>query len=276
MDMIWDDNHVFIAYKKKGVGKGRAKSGQRKKWRKKYYFEQDLFTKFQRELDEKGFKARFAGYTAQQLDWFFNKIKKQAIRPKETEWHCRNKLLMWLDKLHNCLSYEEIKNKYQIGIATAKSHINDILKAILESFKDSQVITFPTETQRIQMVNLLKKKNDYMPHAILSMDGSHTRCTGRHITERLSQKYHWLPCFNVLFIIERVFGTICAFNLDDSARKHDLTALRESWFYSYLDEVLDGWVILADKGYIGAYNDKVKCIAAVLRKGMDARDFFPA
>ncbi len=87
-----------------------------------------------------------------------------------------------------------------------------------------------------------------MSDALFSLDGSHTRCTGRNYTERLSFKYRWLPCFNVLFIIERVFGTVCAFNIDPAASKHDITVLKESWFYQNLNEIMDGWMILADKG----------------------------
>ena len=115
-----------------------------------------------------------------------------------------------------------------------------------------------------------------MPHAIASMDGSHVKCRGRRIKERLSYKYKSSSaCFNVLFIVERVMGTICAFNIDASSRKHDITVLRESWFYEYLDEIMDGWVILADKGYLGVRKDGIKCIAAVLRRNMKGRNAFP-
>ncbi len=123
------------------------------------------------------------------------------------------------------------------------------------------------------MVELLKKKGVPMPDAIFSVDGSHTRCNGRHYTERWSHKYHWLPCFNVMFIIERAFGTVCAFNIDPAASKHDITVLRESWFYQNLDQIMDGWLILGDKGYVGAHKE-VKCIAAVLKKNMDERNAY--
>eukprot|EP01084_Bolivina_argentea_P139430 245281_1 len=110
-----------------------------------------------------------------------------------------------------------------------------------------------------------------MPDAIFAVDGSHTRCTGRNISERRSHKYHWLPCFNVMFIIERALGTICAFNIDPAASKHDITVLRESWFYQNIDIIMDGWMILGDKGYLGAQKE-TKCIAAVLRKNMEERN----
>ena len=267
-----DDHHHFINYKKKGVGTGHSQSGTRKKWKKKQFFEQDLLNKFKTELTKEDFCSKFGGYSACDIEWFFNTIYKHALRPKETFVHCRNKLLLWLDKIHNCLSYKQIRFNYKIGIKTALSHIEDILKAIIKSYKNKDVVTFPTQKQRVQMVQILKQKNAPMPHAIFTLDGSHARCTGRNTTERLSHKYHWLPCFNVLFVIERVFYTICAFNLDKSARKHDLTVLRESWFYQNLDEIMNGWIILADKGYIGVQHSK--CIAAVLKKGMTGRKHF--
>ena len=263
-----DEDYTFYKWKKRGVGKGHSKTGRRAGWTKKYYFEQDLLTKFVNEMKPKAFKARFAGYRPEEINWFFQKIKNSAIRPKETEVHCRNKLLMWIDKLHNCLSYHQINDKYQIGVATAKSHIDDILKAIIKSFRGTNVVSLPTLDQRLQMVKILKQKGAPMPDAIFSVDGSHTRCTGRDIQERVSHKYRWLPCFNVMFLIERVFGTIVAFSLDPAATKHDIKVLKESWFGRELDEVMDGWIILADKGYIGY---KGKCVAPVLRLNMKER-----
>ena len=225
-------------------------------------------------MTEKEFKARFAGYNVAEITWFFNKIKKNAIRPKETEVHCRNKLLLWLDKLHNCLAYQEIKTKYHIGITTAKCHVEDILKAILKSFENENVVAFPNKTSRERMVTILKAKGAPVPDAIFAVDGSHPRCTGRHIRQRISHKYKWLPCFNVTYIIERVFGTVCAFNIDAAAVKHDITVLREAWFYQHLNELMSGWIILADKGYVGVQKDGINCIAAVLRKDMKARKQF--
>ena len=263
-----EEEYSFLEWKKKGVGRGHSKSGTRQRWTKRLYFEQDLLCKFAMNLKPKAFKARFAGYNAEEINWFFQQIKGCAIRPKETEVHCRNKLIMWLDKLHNCLSYHQIENKYQIGIATAKSHVDDILKAIIKSFHGTNVISLPTLEDRLQMVKVLKQKGVPMPDALFSVDGSHPRCTGRHRSERVSHKYRWLPCFNVMFLIERVFGTVVAFNLDPAAAKHDIKVLRESWFGSELDEIMDGWIILADKGYIGY---KSKCVAPVLRLNMKER-----
>lgn len=277
---LWNDfaqdasEYIFIDYKKKGVGSGHSKTGKRKRWRKDTFFEQDLLTHYQNKLSTDAFKATFAGYTPKQIDWFFNKIKIKTIRVRETEWHCRNKLMLWLDKLHNCLKYQQIAEKYRIGKATAKSHITDITKGILKSYENVNIVKFPDSQERQEMVKLLKQKGAPTPYALFSLDGSHPRCKGMKFEERLSSKHGFHPCFNVLFVIERVLGTICAFNIDSAATKHDITVLRESWFYKQLDEILDGWVILADKGYVGVYNDGVKCIAAVLKDNMEGRKHF--
>ena len=164
--MIRDDDYEDIEWKKRGVGRGHSKSGQRQRWRKNWFFEQDLFTKFKMDMKPVAFKARFAGYNPDEINWFFQKIKAVAIRPKETEVHCRNKLLLWIDKLHNCLQYHEISEKYKIGIATAKSHVDDILKAIIISFRGTKVISLPTLEQRLNMVKILKQKNAPMPDRI--------------------------------------------------------------------------------------------------------------
>ena len=111
------------------------------------------------------------------------------------------------------------------------------------------------------MVEILKKKKVPMPSAVFSLDGKDALCQGQSHPERLSYKYRFLPCFSALFVIERVFGTVCAFNLDPSGKKHDVNVLRESFFYQHLDEIQQGWLVLADKGYT---NEKV--IVAAVKK----------
>ena len=247
LDFILDDSDELNDYKLKGVGRGHAKSGHRKRWKIKLFFQQDLLTKYEREMTEREFKSTFAGYTAKQLRWFFEKIKQRLIRPRETPWHARNKLLLWLDKLHNSLSGQQMHDKYKIGITTADTHIEDLLEAILKTFEDEDVVTFPTMEEREEMRQILKTKGAPMAEALFALDGTHARCTGRNIPERLSFKYRFLPCFNVLFVTERVLNTICAFSIDPKSRKHDITVLREASFYPKLDEIMQGWNILADK-----------------------------
>ena len=270
-EIIFGSEDECIPFKKKGPGTGHSKHGCRKKWKKKLYFEQDLLSLFQKNLNETTFKARFAGYTPLEIEKFFETIKLKAIKSRESFWHSRNKLLLWLDKLHNCLSLHEISEKYCIGTATGVRYVEDVLKAIIHSYKNKNVITFPPKNQRIEMVKILKKKKVSMPDAIFSLDGSHLRCTGRHITERLSHKYHWLPCFNALFVIERVFGTVCAVNLDPQARKHDVTVLREAWFYNNIEEIMGEWIILADKGYQGVQHE-TSSMAVVLKRNQKNRN----
>ena len=145
------------------------------------------------------FKSRFV-HSPTEIKWFFETIKAKAMRPLETEHHCCNKLLLLLDRLHNCLSAEQMSDKYHIGCKTAYDHCSDIVHAILRTYgEDKNVITFPTKPERKIMVDILKRKNMPCPSALFAVDGSDTRCTGRHIMERLSHKYKWLPCFKVSY-----------------------------------------------------------------------------
>ena len=111
-------------------------------------------TKFQRELSEAEFKSRFASYSPRELEWFFDTIKDHLIRPRETECHAKNKLLLWLDKLHNSLSGLQMKERYQIGIKTAYSHVQDVLVAVMKSYENKNAIRFPTIPEREQMVRM--------------------------------------------------------------------------------------------------------------------------
>lgn len=62
--------------------------------------------------------------------------------------------------------------------------------------------------------------------------------------------------FNVMFVTERVLNTVCAFNLDQRAAKHDITILREAPFFRDLNKIMLGWNILSDKG-------KVQCTCSL-------------
>ena len=248
LEFILEDVKYLVEWRKKGIGTGHAKSGTRKRWKKQSYFESDLLSMFERDYPEAEFKARFAGHSPRELRWFFNTIKAALIRPRETWWHAQNKLLLWLQKLHHSLSGLEMKHTYKIGISTAYSYVEHVVAAILQSYENEDVIRFPSIPEREQMVRVLKARNALLPHAVFALDGSHARCTGRHIRERLSFKYRWLPCFNVLFVTERVLNTVCAFSLDQRCRPHDMTILREAPFFRDLNETMQGWIILADKG----------------------------
>ena len=225
---------------------GNPRSGKRAKWKKSAYMEQDLLGLFEKTKSLARFKARFI-FSPQQLRWFWGTIKHNAIKPKETEHHAQNRLLLFCDKVHNSLSGAQMADKYEIGIATAFSHVWDLLLAILKSYDQSEVVSFPNSEERELMEAILKQKGEKMPHAIFAVDGSHLRCMGRNNAERRSKKYNWLPCFGVHIICDRIFGSVVAFNIDKAASKHDLTALRDSWFYNTLDEIMGDWLVLADK-----------------------------
>ena len=260
-----------IDFKKRGVGRGHTKDGSKKTWRKNFHFEADLLEIKLSQLGPKEFKNHFGGTSADDIRFFWTKIRANCIRPKETESHARNKLILWLDKLHNSLSWKNIKSQYKIGSSTAIGYINDVLSGILKSFKNENIITFPTENQRLMMVEILIRKNAMLPTELFTLDGKHALCTGRRIRERRSHKYKWLPCFNAMFVIERVFGTVCAFNLDKAATKHDMRIFRESEFWRNIDDVLDGWIVMADKGYVGS---KHKGVAAAMKDDDARKDWY--
>ena len=251
------DDEIQFDVKPFSVGKGHSKSGVKRTWTKKTYFEQDLIEIHLRLLKASAFSRKFAGFFPHDLIHFFEKIQVKMIKPRETKHHARNKLLLWLDRIHNKLSWDQVSLYYQIGTSTGKGYIKDLENAILSTFQASNIISFPRQTNKLKMVEILKMKNAKMPNAIFTLDGKHARCTGKLHPERLSWKYRWQPCFNCLFVIERVFGTVCAFNLDKEAKKHDIMILRESHFFQNVDEHLEGWIVLADKGYIGIETDLI-------------------
>ena len=196
-DWIHEDESAPIPFQIKGVGTGYANSGKRRTWSKSDYFEQDLLSLFAQQMTLAKFKARFI-HSPSEIKWFFDTIKANAVRKLETMHHSRNKMLLLLDRLHNCLSAQEMSDKYRIGCKTAYDHCSDITKAILDTYgNDKEVISFPSKRDRKTMIHILKSKNSPVPTALFCVDGTDTRCTGRNISERRSRKYKWLPCFKV-------------------------------------------------------------------------------
>jgi len=266
--ILTDEDH--IDYVKRGVGMGHTVSGAKKTWKKKYFFDEDLFNKDLTVLGAVEFTTKY-GYSAENIDYIWNKIKYYSLTPTEDEIHGRNKLLLWLDTLHNDLKLKQIQRDYKIGTKTADNYINSILHGLIKTYKGTGIISFPNERQKQRMVKFNKILQKEMANALFTMDGKHAKCLGICYKERLSHKYHFIPCFNCLFVIERTFGTICAFNLDKSATKHDLTVLRESEWFQDLVTLTNGWIIMADKGYIG--HDTAN-IAACIRTDMKLRKFW--
>ena len=246
-EWVHDDEYVPIPFKLKGVGIGHAKSGKRQSWTKKPYFDTDLLVILEKKMSLRKFKARFI-HTPSEVRWFFKMIQARAVRPLETPAHARNKLLLYLDRFHNCLSGEQMSDKYQIGCKTAYDHCSDIVQAILSTYADKNPISFPTMQERPQMVSILKLKKRPAPTALFSVDGSDLRCTGRHIAERRSRKYRWLPCFKITAVIERVLGTVCAVNVEPASTVHDIKTLRQAAFFQDIEKTMSGWIILSDKG----------------------------
>ena len=277
-ELILNEEEKPIKFKKRGVGRGHSANGERERWTKDSYFETNLWQIHKDNMSEKLFKTCYI-YSPEQIDELFQDIKRELVRPRETSVHARNKLLLLMDKWHNSLSGPQMSVKYHIGVETAFSHIRDVLKAILNTFKDKNMITFPSVQQRTVMIKILKQRQDPLPHALFAVDGSHIRCVGRkNHYERHSKKYGYWPAFNLVFVIERCLGTIVGYNLDPNCRKHDVKVLREAWFYPHLDEIMagPGGIILGDKGYVGIQRNTtdhpgVDCIAASYRLNMRGR-----
>ena len=241
MDDEWTSPSIFPFTPK--IGSGHSRSGTRKKWKKRYYFERNL-------LDQDFVSNKYAGYTREEIIHLFNRIKRLLLRPRETAIHGQNKVVMWLDWLHNSLTWKNIRETYQISESSAIRYVKDVTTAILKSFEGTDIISFPGETEKQVMRRILLHKNDTMPDVLFTFDGKDSQCNGKSHAERICWKYRWLPCYKVLFVVERALGTICAVNLDKAGKKHDITVLRESSFYRDMRSDLGNWLVIGDCGYM--------------------------
>ena len=235
-----EDESIFS---KKNKNKShKAKTGLKKKWVKRQFFERDF-------LAEEYVSNKYAACSKEEINLFFQKIKAELIRPRESEIHARNKICMWLDWLHNTMSWKQVEEHYKISASSAIKYVHQVTTAILKSFQGTNIISFPSEAEKLVMFEILKKQNAKMPHILFTMDGKDALCNGKVHSERLSYKYKFLPTFTVLFVVERVLGTICAVNMDREGKKHDLRVLEECSFYRNLEQHLGDWLVIADTGY---------------------------
>ena len=272
IDDFWNESHDHSDYKSTGVGSGRSKSGDKSGYVHQKYFEQDLLQMNLDDLGPKEFTRKHAGFSANDVEYIWSKIKFKVLRPRETEFHARNKLLLWMDKLHNKLTWTQISRNYHISPAAAIQYVDNLTDGMIESYKNTNIISFPSPEEQEKMTALLDTRNKPMPNCVFNMDGKHAICKGLHIFERLSPKFNFHhACFNVLFVTERVFGTICSFTLDKSVHKSDVAVLRQSTWFQDLEELTEGGVIMADKGYVGAGSAS---IAAQQKKGSKKRNKF--
>lgn len=160
-------------FRKRGVGRGHTKNGSKKSWRKRFYFEQDLLELKLQALGNKKFTNHFGGTSAADIKAFWSEIRTNCIRVRETNTHARNKLILWLDKMHNSPSWKNIEEQYKIGSATAVGYIQDVLSGILKTFKHKNISVFPNENQRLRIVDILIKQDALMPFALFTLDGKH-------------------------------------------------------------------------------------------------------
>ena len=133
---------------------------------------------------------------------------------------CHLNTIYMHQQLHSKLSWKKVAELYHISDSTAIEYVDNLCRGMIESYKDSNIVSFPSEQQRQHMMKLNKMRGKPMAHAIYSMDGKHARydsqffrqqmhfnntmfrCEGIHIKHRLSHKYHFFPCFNALFVSE--------------------------------------------------------------------------
>ncbi len=225
------------------IGSGHSRTGTRKRWKKKHYFEQNL-------LERDFISNKYAGYTRDQISQLFVRVKRFLVRPRETDVHAQNKLAMWLDWLHNSLSWKNIREAYYISESSAIRYVKDVTTAILKSFEGTDIISFPQEPEKQVLREILKHQNAKMPDILFTFDGKDSHCNGKCHSERICWKYRIIPCYKVLFVVERALGTICAVNMDRHGQKHDITVLRESSFYRDMAADLGNWIAVGDTGYM--------------------------
>eukprot|EP01083_Nonionella_stella_P125846 380705_1 len=81
------------------LGKGHTLSGQRKSRgpHDKWFQQNDILYIHRNALTSTEFKRQYCGYSADDLEFFFDTIADGFIKERETYIHARIKFLLWLD-----------------------------------------------------------------------------------------------------------------------------------------------------------------------------------
>ena len=211
----------------------------------------------QQKCNARSWQTRYGSFKPEDIKRFYNEVKKQFIKIKDTPIKKMNKLLMWINFLHSTSTLGEFCQNWCICQQTVMNYVNDVNVAILLTYKnDDGIINSPTIKMQHLMKEILRNKNETMIDALLYLDGTHKLTVGRNDKNKRSWKYHWRAAWSHLFVIDRIFGMINAVNVGNPACKHDITVLKESNFGINFDNILnDMYYCLGDNAYYG-FNKK--------------------
>eukprot|EP01083_Nonionella_stella_P178198 628864_1 len=147
---------------------------------------------------------------------FLIQIWSGFIKPRETYIFCRNKLMLFLNylKTKNKPSAPDMQDHWQLFDSTIRSHINDVIDAITRSYNDTDIISVPDrDDQKLLSWTLQMDPSKKFSIILFALDGSHKKCRGRNDTLLLSWKYSRMPCFNIMYVVDRVTEQIVVFDI---------------------------------------------------------------
>ena len=235
------------------LGKGRTLTGKRKSSgpRNMYFRHVDILKEETQNNSEAVFKRRYCGYTPKEVEYFFNTFADKFNKPNATRLHSRNKLLLWLDFLKGTVSpnHPDKISKWKIKSSTQFSFVREVTQTIVEAYENSDVLSLPDDRTRKMMQECIQMDpTKALSNVLFVLDGAHKRCKGHKHRESLSWKYKWLPCYNIMFVVERVTGTIVAFTLHPHTMYHTDTTMLES--SDFAEKYRAEWgPVLVDSGY---------------------------
>ncbi|MCP4986183.1 MAG: transposase, partial [Colwellia sp.] len=121
-------------------------------------------------------------------------------------------------------------------------------------YKYSDAVAVPDISLQKKISEGILLSNKLLSDAIAAVDGSHKFVKGRGNLGSLSWKYGRLPCYNIMFVVERLTETIIDFSLHPNTYNHvDATMFAASRYRANLKEnfgeAAEAFITLADGGY---------------------------
>ena len=157
----------------------------------------------QKSKKQRSWSRKYGQFSPQEIKRFFDKIKNQFYKSKDTRLKRFNKLIIWLCFVHSRSTLHEFCEKWNMCEQTLKNYITDVNIAILLTYKnDDGILGVPNDHSQHLMNKILINTNKKMVDAILYLDGTHKLCMGRDDANKRSWKFKWRAAWSHLFVVD--------------------------------------------------------------------------
>ena len=207
-------------------------------------------------------KHNFGYATPEMILKLFYAIRNFFPTKKDSDVMKLNKIVFWCAHWHAkpmpkqimrrlWSGGEGINNMKKYSATTLDNYLMHVSIAIDRAFPDEKIFCFPSEAEKLRMIEILKLRRAPLPNALFAVDNKCTRTLGKTRKENLCWKFKFRPGFNNMFVRDRVLGFFCYIDVGHPGSRNDVRIFKESALFSKLGEAIGPTaVMLADAAFV--------------------------